>query len=66
MTNKVAIEPAFHFTSTNVQGGGSFRTYAFDLGLVYSPAGDRVGKGLYGRPFVGLGSATVGQTTSPC
>ena len=61
MTNKVAIEPAFHFTSTNVQGGGSFRTYAFDLGLVYSPAGDRVGKGFYGRPFVGLaGFSTSG------
>lgn len=60
MTNKVAIEPAMQLTS--VHGGGASATdYAFQVGLVYSPGGDRAGKGLYGRPFVGIsGERTPG------
>jgi hypothetical protein len=61
MTNKVAIEPRFHLNSIHAQGGGSLTNYAAEVGLVYSPAGDRVGKGFYGRPFVGVaGFSTSG------
>ena len=58
MTNKVALEPSFFLNSTHVQGGGSLTAYAFEVGVVYSPAGDRVGKGFYGRPFIGLAGAS--------
>lgn len=58
MTNKVAIEPAFHLNSIRFDGG-SATDYAIQVGLVYSPSGDRVGKGLYARPFVGI----AGQST---
>jgi hypothetical protein len=53
MTDRVAVEPRLHVNSIHA-GGGSFTTYAFEMGLVYSPSGDRVGNGLYGRPFVGI------------
>jgi hypothetical protein len=47
------IEPRFDLTS--VHGDGFSQTvYSIVLGALYQPAGDRVGKGLYGRPFVGL------------
>jgi hypothetical protein len=50
---KWEIEPRFNLTS--VHGGGFSATdYSFELGALYQPAGDRVGKGLYGRPFLGL------------
>jgi hypothetical protein len=53
LTDRVAIEPRLHLNSIHA-GGGSFTTYAFEVGLVYSPSGDRVGNGLYGRPFLGF------------
>jgi hypothetical protein len=47
------IEPRFNLTSFH-GGGFSGTAYAVELGVLYQPAGDRVGKGLYGRPFLGL------------
>lgn len=58
MTEKVALEPRVHINSISA-GGGSLTTYAFEMGLVYSPSGDRVGNGLYGRPFLGVSGVNV-------
>jgi hypothetical protein len=50
------IEPRFNLTS--VHGGGVTATsYSFALGALYQPGGDRVGKGLYVRPFLGVAGA---------
>jgi hypothetical protein len=53
VSDKLELEPRFNLNS--VHGGGvSATTYNFELGVLYQPAGDRLGKGLYGRPFVGI------------
>ena len=57
MSDRLAIEPAIGLTSFRVSGATS-TDYVFQVGLVYSPAGDRVGKGLYGRPFIGIAGQT--------
>ena len=55
---KWELEPRFNLTS--VHGGGFSATdYSFELGALYQPAGDRVGKGLYARPFLGLAGTSV-------
>jgi hypothetical protein len=47
------LEPRFNLTS--IHGGGVTATsYSFEIGALYQPGGDRVGKGLYGRPFLGF------------
>jgi hypothetical protein len=60
VSDKFEIEPRFNLTS--VHGGGVSATdYSFELGVLYQPAGDRAGKGLYGRPFIGIsGSSGTG------
>ncbi len=58
MTETIALEPRAHIASLH-SGGQSFTDYSFEIGLVYSPAGDRVGNGLYGRPFVGVSGVSV-------
>jgi hypothetical protein len=50
---KWEVEPGIHLTSVHVSGI-SATDYAFEVGVLYQPAGDRVGKGLYGRPFLGV------------
>lgn len=58
MSPKIAIEP--RLTINSIRGSGaSLTTYAFETGVVYSPAGDRVGKGLYGRPFLGVSGVSA-------
>jgi hypothetical protein len=58
------IEPRINLTSFH-GGGFSGTAYSVVVGALYQPAGDRVGKGLYGRPFVGLlGSSESGGGTS--
>ncbi len=47
------IEPRFDLTSIH-SDGFSQTVYSVVVGALYQPAGDRVGKGLYGRPFLGL------------
>jgi hypothetical protein len=60
VSEKFEIEPRFNLTSVH-SGGASATDYNFELGVLYQPAGDRAGKGLYGRPFVGIsGSSGTG------
>jgi hypothetical protein len=60
VSDQFEIEPRFNLTSVH-SGGVSATDYNFELGVLYQPAGDRVGKGLYGRPFVGIsGSSATG------
>jgi outer membrane protein with beta-barrel domain len=63
------LEPRFNLTS--IHGGGiSATSYSFEAGVLYQPGGDRVGKGLYGRPFLGFtgvsasGSGVSGSTNN--
>ena len=58
MTDKVALEPRLQLAT--VRGGGVTATdYALEIGIVYSPNGDRVGKGLYVRPFMGISGSSI-------
>lgn len=60
VTDRLAFEPRAHLNMLS-GGGARLTTYGFEIGLVYSPAGDRVGRGLYGRPFMGItGFSTSG------
>ena len=47
------LEPRFNLNSIH-GGGASVTTYSFEAGVLYQPSGDRVGKGLYVRPFLGV------------
>lgn len=53
LNEKAEIEPRFNLNSAH-GGGFSVTTYTFELGLLLIPKGDRVGKGLYVRPFLGV------------
>lgn len=59
LSDKVEVEPRFNINSVHVNGGGSLTTYAFEVGVLLQPGGDRVGKGLYLRPLVGVSGASV-------
>ncbi len=65
MTDKVALEPRLQLSSIHA-GGQTATAYGIELGVVYSPNGDRVGNGLYGRPFIGISGQSVsgGGSTS--
>jgi hypothetical protein len=64
VTDNVAIEPRFNLNSIHVSGA-TVTSYNLELGIVYQPAGDRVGKGLYGRPFIGVnGDHVTGQPST--
>ena len=58
VTDNLALEPRVAINSIH-GGGASVTTYDCQLGVVYQPAGDRVGKGLYGRPFIGVSGVSV-------
>jgi hypothetical protein len=58
MTDRVALEPRLQFSSIHA-GGQTATAYGIELGVVYSPNGDRVGNGLYGRPFIGITGQSV-------
>jgi hypothetical protein len=60
LSDKVEVEPRFNIISAH-GGGVSVTTYTFEAGLLLQPEGDRVGKGLYLRPFLGVS----GANTSP-
>lgn len=53
LNDKVEIEPRFNINSIHTDAG-SVTTYEFEAGLLLQPGGDRVGKGLYLRPLVGV------------
>lgn len=58
MTDRVALEPRLQLVTA--RGGGQTTTsYGIEIGVVYSPNGDRVGNGLYGRPFIGISGESV-------
>jgi hypothetical protein len=53
LSNKAEIEPRVAINS--IHGGGeSLTTYDFQVGLLLLPHGDRVGNGIYLRPFLGV------------
>jgi hypothetical protein len=58
LNDRFEIEPRLSVTSAS-GGGTSITAYSFEAGLLYQPHGDRVGKGLYFRPFVGIVGASV-------
>jgi hypothetical protein len=53
LNDRVEIEPRFSINSVHTDAG-SITTYDFEAGLLLQPGGDRVGKGLYIRPLVGI------------
>jgi hypothetical protein len=58
VTDNLAFEPRAAINSIH-GGGASVTTYDFQMGVVYQPDGDRVGKGVYGRPFIGVSGISV-------
>jgi hypothetical protein len=58
VSDNVALEPRVSINSIH-SGGASATSYDFQLGVVYQPDGDRVGKGLYFRPFAGVSGLSV-------
>ena len=58
LNDRFEIEPRISITSAS-GGGNSATAYSLETGLLYQPHGDRVGKGLYFRPFLGLVGVSV-------
>ena len=58
ITEKVALEPRLQLASVHA-GGQTATGYGIELGVLYSPNGDRVGNGLYARPFIGISGASI-------
>jgi len=56
--DKLELEPRLSVNSIH-GGGASLTTYGFELGVLFMPAGDRVGKGFYLRPFLGVVGVSV-------
>jgi hypothetical protein len=63
LTDKVEVEPRFNINS--IHGGGtSVTTYAFEVGVLLEPEGDRVGKGIYLRPLMGVSGVNLSPGAS--
>ena len=58
LNDRFELEPRVSITSVS-GGGNSVTAYSLEAGLLWQPDGDRVGKGLYFRPFVGLVGVSV-------
>jgi hypothetical protein len=58
VTDDLALEPRASINSVH-SGGASATLYDFQLGAVYQPARERAGRGLYGRPFIGVSGVNV-------
>lgn len=58
MTDRLELEPQFNLSVAHLTGFTA-TAYAFELGVLYQPSGDRVGNGFYGRPFVGVNGSSV-------
>lgn len=68
LNDRFEIEPQISIISGSGGGGGSSTLYRLGAGLLWQPSGDRVGKGLYFRPFVGVNGISVsgpGDDSSP-
>jgi hypothetical protein len=66
ISDKLEFEPQFGLQSSS-GGGDTFTAYGLEAGLLLIPDGDRVGKGLYFRPFLGVTGISVpgpGDTSS--
>jgi hypothetical protein len=59
LNDRFEIEPQISIISASGGGGGSATVYRLGAGLLWQPSGDRVGKGLYFRPFVGVTGFSV-------
>lgn len=58
LSDNVEIEPRFSINSVSVSGG-SLTLYSLEGGVLFQPHGDRVGNGLYLRPFAGFSGVSV-------
>jgi hypothetical protein len=58
LSDKLEFEPRFSINSVS-GGGATVSTYDLEAGLLLIPDGDRVGKGLYIRPFLGVVGLSV-------
>ena len=58
LSNNVEVEPRVSINSAS-GGGVSVTAYSLEAGVLFQPAGDRVGKGLYLRPFLGVSGLNV-------
>jgi hypothetical protein len=56
--DRLELEPRLSLNSIHSQGE-SLTTYTAELGVLFLPSGDRVGNGLYLRPFVGTAGASL-------
>lgn len=61
LSDRVEIEPRFNVNSVHTDAG-SITTYEFEAGLLLQPGGDRVGRGLYLRPLVGVSGISASGT----
>ncbi len=58
LNEKAEIEPRFNINSLHANGGG-VTTYGLEVGLLLLPHSDRVGNGIYLRPFAGVTGISV-------
>ena len=58
LSDKLEFEPRFSINSIS-GGGNTVSTYNLEAGLLLIPDGDRVGKGFYIRPFLGVAGISV-------
>jgi hypothetical protein len=58
VTDKLELEPRLNFAAVHT-AGVTATNYTFEFGVLYQPAGDRVGNGFYGRPFIGIDGSSV-------
>jgi hypothetical protein len=59
LSDNVEIEPRLSINSTSGGGAASFTVYSLEGGVLFQPHGDRVGNGLYLRPFLGVFGVNV-------
>jgi len=65
VSDKLELEPRFLVNSLHVGGGGgTLTTYSFEIGALFLPSGDRVGRGLYIRPFGGFAGVSASGIAS--
>jgi hypothetical protein len=58
LSDKLELEPRLSINSIS-GGGNTVSSYNLEAGLLLIPDGDRVGKGLYLRPFAGVTGVSV-------
>jgi hypothetical protein len=58
LDEKFELEPRFHFISFHGDGAHASE-YNLELGVLYSPRGDRIGTGFYIRPLIGVAGSSA-------